>query len=39
MLNSPRQSYTTATTLFTDGGFSGGLYTNSIDFSALMPEA
>lgn len=39
MLNSPRQSYTTATTLFTDGGFSGGLYTGSIDFSALMPDS
>ena len=38
MLNSPRSSYTTATTLFTDGGFSGGLYTGSIDFAALMPE-
>jgi NAD(P)-dependent dehydrogenase (short-subunit alcohol dehydrogenase family) len=37
MLNSPRSSYTTATTLFTDGGFSGGLFTGSIDFSALMP--
>jgi len=39
MLNSPRSSYTTATTLFTDGGFSGGLFTGSIDFSLLMPNA
>lgn len=38
MLNSPRSSYTTATNLFTDGGFSGGLFTGSIDFSALMPD-
>jgi NAD(P)-dependent dehydrogenase (short-subunit alcohol dehydrogenase family) len=38
MLNSPRSSYTTATNVFTDGGFSGGLFTGSIDFSALMPE-
>jgi len=38
MLNSSRSSYTTATNLFTDGGFSGGLFTNSIDFSALMPD-
>ncbi len=35
MLNSPRSSYTTATNVFTDGGFSGGLFTGSIDFSAL----
>ena len=39
MLNSPRSSDTTATTLFTDGGFTGGLYTGGIDFSALMPKA
>lgn len=39
MLNSPRSSYTTATTLFTDGGFAGGLFTGSIDFSLLMPDA
>jgi len=38
MLNSARSSYTTATTLFTDGGFTGGLLTGSIDFSALMPD-
>ena len=37
MLNSPRSSYTTATSLFTDGGFTGGLFTGGIDFSALMP--
>jgi NAD(P)-dependent dehydrogenase (short-subunit alcohol dehydrogenase family) len=39
MLNSTRSSYTTATTLFTDGGFAGGLFTGSIDFSLLMPSA
>jgi len=38
MLNSPRSSYTAATNLFTDGGFSGGLFTGSIDFAALMPS-
>lgn len=37
MLNSPRSSYTTGANLFTDGGFSGGLFTGGIDFSALMP--
>ncbi len=37
MLNSPRSSYTVATNVFTDGGFSGGLFTGSIDFAALMP--
>lgn len=36
MLNSPRSSYTAATNVFTDGGFSGGLFTNSIDFAALL---
>ena len=36
-LNSSRSSYTVATNVFTDGGFSGGLYTGSIDFAALMP--
>jgi NAD(P)-dependent dehydrogenase (short-subunit alcohol dehydrogenase family) len=35
MLNSPRQSYTAGTTLFTDGGFAGGLNTGMLDFSAL----
>jgi NAD(P)-dependent dehydrogenase (short-subunit alcohol dehydrogenase family) len=39
MLNSPRSSYTTATTLFTDGGFTGGLFTGGIDFSLLLPSA
>lgn len=38
MLNSPRSSYTAATNVFTDGGFSGGLFTGSIDFSALLPS-
>jgi len=38
MLNSPRSSYTTATNVFTDGGFSGGLFTGSIDFAALTPS-
>jgi NAD(P)-dependent dehydrogenase (short-subunit alcohol dehydrogenase family) len=38
MLNSPRSSYVTATTLFTDGGFSGGIFTGGIDFSALAPD-
>lgn len=37
MLNSPRSSYVTATSLMTDGGFSGGIYTGGIDFSVLMP--
>ena len=37
MLNSRRSSYTTATTLFTDGGFTGGLFTGGIDFSVLIP--
>lgn len=37
MLNSPRSSYTAATNVFTDGGFTGGLFTGSIDFSALLP--
>lgn len=36
MVNSPRSSYTAATNVFTDGGFSGGLFTNSIDFAALL---
>lgn len=35
MLNSPRQSYTAATTLFTDGAFAGGLHTGQLDFGAL----
>jgi NAD(P)-dependent dehydrogenase (short-subunit alcohol dehydrogenase family) len=37
MLNSPRSSYVTATTLMTDGGFSGGLYTGGIDPAILAP--
>lgn len=36
MLNSPRSSYVAATNVFTDGGFSGGLLTGSIDFAALL---
>jgi NAD(P)-dependent dehydrogenase (short-subunit alcohol dehydrogenase family) len=35
MLNSPRSSFTTATTLFTDGGFTGGLLTGAVK----MPTA
>ena len=37
MLNSPRSSYVTATTLMTDGGFAGGIYTGGIDPALLMP--
>ena len=37
MLNSPRSSYVTASTLMTDGGFSGGIFTGGIDPSVLMP--
>ena len=36
MVNSPRSSYTAATSVFTDGGFSGGMLTDSIDFTALL---
>ena len=36
MVNSPRSSYVAATNVFTDGGLSGGLFTNSIDFDALF---
>lgn len=39
MLNSPRSSYVTATTLATDGGFAGGLYTGGIDPTVLAPPA
>lgn len=39
MLNSPRSSYVTATTLMTDGGFAGGIYTGGIDPSVLMPAS
>jgi NAD(P)-dependent dehydrogenase (short-subunit alcohol dehydrogenase family) len=35
-LNSPRSSYVAGTTLFTDGGFSGGLYTGGIDPAVMM---
>ena len=36
-LNSPRASYVTATTVFADGGFSGGVFTGHVDVAALMP--
>ncbi len=36
MLNSPRSSYVAATNVFTDGGFSGGIWTDSIDFAAIL---
>ena len=36
MLNSPRSSYVAATNVFTDGGFSGGIFTDSIDFAAIL---
>lgn len=39
MLNSRRSSYVTATSLMTDGGFSGGIYTGGIDPSVLMPDS
>jgi NAD(P)-dependent dehydrogenase (short-subunit alcohol dehydrogenase family) len=39
MLNSPRSSYVTATTLATDGGFAGGLYTGGIDPAVLAPPS
>ena len=35
MVNSPRQSYTAASVIYTDGAFSSGLITNKLDFSAL----
>ena len=38
MLNSRRSSYITATTVFADGGFTGGLFTGGIDPALLMPE-
>ena len=38
MLNSPRSSYATATSVFVDGGFTGGLFTGGIDVSVLMPQ-
>lgn len=37
-LNSPRASYITGETLYTDGGFFGALQTGQVDFSALMPS-
>ena len=37
-LNSPRASYITGETFFTDGGFFGALQTGQVDFSALMPS-
>lgn len=39
MLNSARSSYITATTLFTDGGFTGGVTTGQIDTALLTPPA
>lgn len=36
MLNSPRSSYLAATNVYTDGGFSGGILTDSIDFAAIL---
>lgn len=36
MLNSPRSSYLAATNVLTDGGFSGGIFTDSIDFAAIL---
>jgi NAD(P)-dependent dehydrogenase (short-subunit alcohol dehydrogenase family) len=36
MLNSRRSSYTAATNVFTDGGFSGGMFTNSIDWATIL---
>jgi NAD(P)-dependent dehydrogenase (short-subunit alcohol dehydrogenase family) len=35
MVNSPRQSYTAGSVIYTDGAFSSGLITNKLDFSAL----
>ncbi len=37
MLNSPRSSYITATSIFADGGFTGGLFTGGIDPAVLVP--
>lgn len=36
MLNSPRSSYTAATNVYTDGGFTGGMFTNSIDWATIL---
>ena len=38
MLNSPRLSYVTGETFFTDGGFFAALQNGQLDFSALMPS-
>ena len=38
-LNSPAASYVNGENVFTDGGFAGGLWTGSIDVSALIPPA
>jgi NAD(P)-dependent dehydrogenase (short-subunit alcohol dehydrogenase family) len=37
-LNSPRASYVTGESFYTDGGFFGALQTGQVDFSALMPS-
>ena len=37
-LNSPRCSYVTGETFFTDGGFYAALQNGQLDFSALMPS-
>jgi len=37
-LNSPRSSYVTGETLYTDGGFFAALQTNQVDFSFLTPQ-
>jgi NAD(P)-dependent dehydrogenase (short-subunit alcohol dehydrogenase family) len=37
-LNSPRASYVTATSVFADGGFSGGILTGQVDVAAQMPR-
>lgn len=36
MVNSPRSSYTAATNVYTDGGFTGGMFTNSIDWATIL---
>lgn len=38
-LNSPRASYVTATSVFADGGFTGGVFTGQVDVSVLMPPS
>jgi NAD(P)-dependent dehydrogenase (short-subunit alcohol dehydrogenase family) len=37
-LNSPRASYVTGESFYSDGGFFGALQTGQVDFSALMPS-